>query len=468
MSPSHPRRHARGDGSLGPLSKEDEELQSVCRQISDLAPQKFTTVREAFRYLRPDRNGMASRSDILYFLRAYGVEAQQASRIYARFDQDGVGSIKCHRFVDFMRPYVAPDGDDMEQMAGLTTEAMRRAPASPCSARFRSPSKPSMEPQAVGLSEVDCQEVVEQMMKEFWPILNMVHEKAPQRFSHVREALRIVDVDYDGCITRGEMQSFFRAFGVGEKDADKFYEKLARGGPGGANYHSFVQIVGPYLDLPGMVTATQRSASRPGSASSRGRSTPRGVVVPGKNCQQLILDRGHDAVGSRCHTPSPRRDRDRASLQSPQRETDSSPRGQSRAASQNGSPEAKAPNSPAEHEQCLEGQFHPAPSSARGVKPCVGRIATPSPRMASPRRLVLAEEAPKLAQAFRPLSPPPPLAAKKGGRRPMGIQRKKKEAEDCSNTFRAALCTADGRPIATPARRPRSQGRTQCPSPRAC
>jgi Ca2+-binding EF-hand superfamily protein len=443
------------------LSKEDEELQSVCRQISDLAPQKFTTVREAFRYLRPDRNGMANRSDILYFLRAYGVEAEQASRIYSRFDRDGAGSIDCNRFVDFMRPYVAPDGEDMELMAGLTTEQVRISSASPRHARLRSPSTSSSVPKAVGLPAADSPEVIERVTKEFWPILNMVHEKAPQRFSHVREALRIVDVDYDGCITRGEMQNFFRAFGVGEKEADKFYEKLARGGPGGANYHSFVQIVGPYLDLPGMVTATQRasSTSRPGSACSRGRSTPRGAFMQGKSCQRLVLDGGQEALGDRCDTPSPRCARD-----------SNSPREEHNVASRNTSAlEAQAQESPEDHQQMLAGRIHPQIRQLpRNMKPCKGRIATPSPTMPSPRRLVLAEDSRQAEKAFRPLSPPAPPAAKKGGRRPLGIQRKELEAEDCSNTMRAALCTADGRPVATPFRRPRSQGQTRCPSPQPC
>jgi len=443
MSPSHPRRRSRGDGSLGPLSKEDQELQSVCRQISDLAPQKFTTVREAFRYLRPDRNGMASRSDILYFLRAYGVEEQQASRVYERFDPDEVGSIDCCQFVDFMRPHVAPDGDDMELIAGLTTEAVPRALVSPCSGRLASPSASSFLPKAVGLPASDCPDVVARVSKEFWPILNMVHEKASQRFSHIREALRIVDADYDGCITRGEMQNFFRAFGVGEKESDRFYEALAGGGPGGANYHSFVQVVGPYLDLAGVVTAMQRSASRasrPGSASSRGHSTPRRVRAPDESCQRLILDR------------LPSRDEGRVASRNPS------------------SPVKETRKTQTEHEKCLGGRVSPAlrarvRESPRRMKPCKVLIATPSAPIQSPRHLVSAQEGRNAARAIRPLSPPP--AVKKGGRRPLGILRKELDAEDCSNTMRAALRTNDGRPVATPARRPRSQGRTRCLSPQA-
>lgn len=422
MSPSHPRRRARGDGSIGPLNKEDHELQTVCQQINDLAPQKFTTVREAFRYLKPDRNGMASRSDILYFLRAYGVQAEQAMRIYKRFDSDGVGSVNCCRFVNFMRPFVAPAGEDMELMAGLTTEAMRRSPASPRLAPLPEPNS-ILQAGCPGFS--DCPLALAQVSKEFCSILNMVYEKAPQRFSHAREALRIVDVDYDGCITRGEMQNFFRAFGVGEKESDRFYEKLAEGGPGGANYHSFVRIVGPYLDLPGVVTATQRSESRtcrPGSTNSRGQSTPRRVYIPAESDRQ------------------PAREQNECS-----------------------SPEIRELH--ADRKQCREERISPTldarvSESPKKLKPCKGRIATPSP---TPRQLVLPKETRNVGRVSRPLSPP--VAGKKGARRPLGIQRKKLEIEDGTKKMCGALLTADGRPVATPARRPRSKEPARCPSP---
>ena len=50
MTPLHPRSCSRGDGSLGPPSRKEQELREVCRQIAELAPQKFGTVREAHNY----------------------------------------------------------------------------------------------------------------------------------------------------------------------------------------------------------------------------------------------------------------------------------------------------------------------------------------------------------------------------------------------------------------------------------
>jgi len=154
-------------------------------------------------------------------------------------------------------------------------------------------------------------ELAARLRSEFWPILEEVREKAPQRFSHVREALRIVDVDYDGCITKDEMRAFFRAFGVAEREADRLYEKLAKHGPGGANYQCFVQTVGPYLDLPGVVAATQPQntgrGSRPSSAHSRPRSA-RNPPAPASPLPRVSTRDGHKALqeSSTSSCPSPR------------------------------------------------------------------------------------------------------------------------------------------------------------------
>merc|ERR1719409_2273124 len=95
MSPLHPRRGARGDGSCGPPSREDKEILEVCRQVAELAPQKFSSVREAFRFLRPDHNGRVSRSQVQYFFRAYGVERVQADRLFTYFESSDNDDIDC-------------------------------------------------------------------------------------------------------------------------------------------------------------------------------------------------------------------------------------------------------------------------------------------------------------------------------------------------------------------------------------
>merc|ERR1712048_612175 len=88
---------------------------------------------------------------------------------------------------------------------------------------------------------------------EFQKAFEQVRKKAPQRFSHAREALRILDVDYDGRIERGEMTQFFLAFGVLPETSNKIFDRMALNDT--AEYRSFVNLVGAYLDLPGIVAA---------------------------------------------------------------------------------------------------------------------------------------------------------------------------------------------------------------------
>lgn len=268
MTPLHPRQGARGDGALGPPNREEQELREVSRQVAELAPQKFNTVREAFRYLRPDHNGRVSRSQVHYFFRAYGVERVQADRLFAYFDPTENDEIDCQKFIEFFRQEINPEDEPGPQVGAQVLQVGETHAASVCASI---PGSPARAGPASGLDAAAVEHLCAKISNEFHYMLLEVREKAPQRFSHVREALRIVDVDYDGCITRTEMQHFFRAFGIEEVRADKFYEKLAKGGPGGANYHTFVQVVSPFLDLPGVVAHAQiaQSPSRPQSARSR-------------------------------------------------------------------------------------------------------------------------------------------------------------------------------------------------------
>lgn len=101
-------------------------------------------------------------------------------------------------------------------------------------------------------------------LHEMKPVLELLQRKAPQRFSHIREPLRIVGMTHDGTITKGEMQNFFRAFGVTEDVAGQFFRGLA-GSASVVSYKSFVKHVCPYLQLPG-VEAIMQSANLGGLA----------------------------------------------------------------------------------------------------------------------------------------------------------------------------------------------------------
>jgi len=414
MSPLHPRASPRGNGALGPPSRKDQELRQVCRQIAELAPQKFTSVREAFRYLRADHNGRVSRSQVLYFFRAYGVQSSQANRLFEYFERSGDDDIDCQEFIEAFRPHIAADDEPGIEVGSES------APGS-----FASPSNSSsMEP------------LVAKIANEFHYTLEEIRVKAPQKFSHVREALRIVDTDYDGCITQREMRDFFRTFAIDEAVADRFFNRLAKGGPGGANYHTFVQIVAPFLDLPG-VAAHSQPPSRPQSAGSRPPSADRHrrqLVEPGAGNGQdhpadiLILEGALSARGSPC-LPALALSGAGPSLESPSsaRRSNSHQRMQSPRA---GSERLCTPRSTrGSRNELGEGSRASSPS-ARG-HPCAGsapcqqaqalpalEIESAAPMDHRAHQLVLGNFGDQ--EVFKPMVPPP--SAGRHGRRPMGIQ----------------------------------------------
>jgi len=474
MTPLHPRGCSRGDGSLGPPNRKEQELREVCRQIAELAPQKFGNVREAFRYLRPDHNGKVTRSEVCYFFRAYGVQRVQADRLFAYFNPSELDDIDCQQFIEYFRTHILPENDEGTGSDEQPGDESTR----------------SLDGSGIALRAPGGEAFCAKMVKEFRAMFEEVRAKAPQKFSHVREALRIVDVDYDGSITRNEMQHFFRAFGIDEMASDKLFNKMEKGGPGGANYHTFVQIVGPFLELPGVVAATQppsrpqSARSRPGSARSRPQSadraslpvldSPRAPAAVVRNDVTDVLESALSTCGSPCFPALPCGGEKAARSPSlgrnaPFRKTPypvMSPRHKSNSPRQSNATSCDSPRLPAPVRN--NGKRPESVSSARGRSP------SPAPAPKAERVLSARGRSPSPAPKACAIGPTPPAPlASRPGRRPAGIQRAAPIAEKVKDATNAKLRQSEhiealisgGRPIASPFRRSGSQGMPQCQTP---
>lgn len=265
MQGSHPRSGSRGQGVSGPRSQTEQELHEVCVAIGQKAAQKFVTLREAFRFLAPDRKGKISKSDARYFFRAYDVDSDTADRFFRHWGAEDSDKVDWVLFVSMLRPHIQPG-----------TQSPRCRPGS-------SPM-PNSE-QAAGCQNIL---VLDEASPDALPAaledaLSMVKQKALERFSHVREVLRIVDVDYDGFITCEEVTNFFRAFGAQGNVASILFNHLAAKREGGAAvprgicYNAFVNAVGPSLmDLQGAEVALQ-SALANGEGPQRQLDRPYGT-----------------------------------------------------------------------------------------------------------------------------------------------------------------------------------------------
>lgn len=102
--------------------------------------------------------------------------------------------------------------------------------------------------------------------QDFQDVLEQVRLKAPKRFSHAREVLRILGSGSSGSredcyLQRSQARAFFRAFDVSTDHADRFFEHLASASgeedSDQVSYRSFLKQVGPFLELPGIEAAMQ-------------------------------------------------------------------------------------------------------------------------------------------------------------------------------------------------------------------
>lgn len=98
--------------------------------------------------------------------------------------------------------------------------------------------------------------------QEFRDVFEQIRLKAPKRFSHAREVLRILgsgSSTEDGSLERSQARAFFRAFDLSADCADRFFEHLAAASDCGdtVSYRSFLKHVGPFIELPGIEAAMQ-------------------------------------------------------------------------------------------------------------------------------------------------------------------------------------------------------------------
>merc|ERR1719253_228127 len=98
-----------------------------------------------------------------------------------------------------------------------------------------------------------------------------IGQKAAMKYRTVREALRYVDADRDGWVTRSEIHYFFRSYDITSETApDHLSDVLDPRGLGEIEYKAFVNYMGPYIrgEIP-----TALIASCDSEASTR-ESTP--------------------------------------------------------------------------------------------------------------------------------------------------------------------------------------------------
>jgi len=232
-----------GNSVRGPFGQEDREMHAVCEQIGQKAAQKFRTMREAFRYVDADRDGLIERSEVRYFFRAYDFPDSVADRFFDRLNRFGSGHVDFEEFVELFSPAIER-GKPAKIASGDSTREPSRAGS----------------PQDV--------EEMKAFETEFIADLAMIREKAPKRFSHARELSRYLDTDGDGYISPTELRALFRALSLSDHAANRFVQWFDKGL--GLDYEEVMKHLAPFVDLPG-ISAVKLSSSK-GSTEARSSS----------------------------------------------------------------------------------------------------------------------------------------------------------------------------------------------------
>jgi len=209
------------------------ELRKICQLIGEKAPQRFRTVREAFRFVDADHDGKVDRREIQCFFRVFNIPEDAANKMFDYLDKDGNDSVDYNEFVQHFGPYIQPG---------------YRLPE-------RLPPAPSRKPRAMSLQEPQTARTSREHNKghpDLEKMLRVVTEKAAVKWRKARECFRYVDADLMGFVTRDEVRRFLGHFGLPNYVADTLFRQLDLDKDGKVDYREFVDYFSPYIQ-PGLV-----------------------------------------------------------------------------------------------------------------------------------------------------------------------------------------------------------------------
>eukprot|EP00930_Biecheleria_cincta_P095962 TRINITY_DN87846_c0_g1_i1.p1 TRINITY_DN87846_c0_g1~~TRINITY_DN87846_c0_g1_i1.p1 ORF type:complete len:630 (-),score=141.64 TRINITY_DN87846_c0_g1_i1:37-1860(-) len=103
------------------------------------------------------------------------------------------------------------------------------------------------EVRKAGKEDISLLQPLTKEEKEMKRVLELISEKASQKFSTVREAMRHLDADLTGTVDRSEVRYFFRGYDFSDDVADRFFDFLDRERKEELDYPQFVNFLRPYL-----------------------------------------------------------------------------------------------------------------------------------------------------------------------------------------------------------------------------
>jgi len=153
----------RSNTSKGVDSHMGKEIVSLCTIIGSKAAQRNLTIRDCFRFVDQDRDGVVTRMEAIRFVESFGLPrctAERASALLAECTGSRDGDIDLIKFVDTLKPFIqpgwkvdhipclghfprsSPQGPSRRTLSDRTARATRHLMANSCAANFPVHSKP--------------------------------------------------------------------------------------------------------------------------------------------------------------------------------------------------------------------------------------------------------------------------------------------------------------------------------------
>eukprot|EP00397_Hematodinium_sp_SG-2012_P009167 GEMP01009243.1.p1 GENE.GEMP01009243.1~~GEMP01009243.1.p1 ORF type:complete len:545 (+),score=80.84 GEMP01009243.1:39-1673(+) len=233
---------------IGQVQSPTKEFRLLRDEVGHKVALKFRRVRDAFRFVDADKDGIISRTEIRHFFRTLNIDEARADRFFDSLDVNGSGEVDYLEFKKFFGAIIQPDygygrGDDFGYPSGSKTarHGMRFTPRQP--AAFADSLNQIYCPRLKGGTLHVSSSIPEDLRK----VCYLIGEKAPQKFRTVREAFRFIDTDHDGLVSQAEMHGFFRAFNIPPEMADKMFQYLDKDHSNHVDYNEFVHHFGQYI-----------------------------------------------------------------------------------------------------------------------------------------------------------------------------------------------------------------------------
>jgi len=241
-----------------------EDIKKVCQLIGEKAPQRFRTVREAFRFIDQDHDGKVDLQEVRLFFKVFNIPESAADRLFKFMDTSLDGAIDYNEFVNYFGPYIQPGYQ--HQARGQTKMANTKTNYDLIQTPQRVPPATLAEHSAQMYNKVTP---IGGQRDDMQKMLRVVTEKGPSKWREAKQVFKYIDQEaFLGFVTRDETRKFLSHFGIPPYTADLLFKILDEDKDGRVDFKIFHDFFAPYVQQSNVVKVKK---SRRVPLTARGR-----------------------------------------------------------------------------------------------------------------------------------------------------------------------------------------------------